>query len=516
MFAIFTLQKAYSYQFQTLYGTLISQISNDANLVDIITCGDVVYQIANDRSVWAKGKKPELFGKQIQYEFISINLQDVKQLFCYNDNNVPKLWYVSTDGVVFKETEDPKGWTIFDIDITDNIPQTGVRQIVSGGNPVTTGVIFVLTQTGIFVKGKCDGTSRICGLTQIGQHNVFIPVVTTLIDTTKINYLELSQKYDYLFVYTDTGVYALGNNQKGNLAIADNLYERFIGTGITRVSIGWDMVKARQTSYFLMNNNLYLYDSDTTAKNVLVLDNILDYIIQSSSFEHQDILCVRDQSILAFSEDKTLSANGTDLYCSLVPDDAKCILQLNDLPTLCYDNQNYLYTTEPFCNILNCYNPIAHPSNGGAQSNCNAVTSCLGVQANNATCWAALCVADPNYGVNIPECYYDFENYAYETNLTNAKDYIFINGLLYQFQESAWPLLVGAAAGIAVAICLVVFVLIFVCSFMSYKKRIMRTYQPTIVATHQQIMMQPAQVQPIQMNLVNQTNHIQNPSGMLQ
>ncbi|CAL6049439.1 Hypothetical_protein [Hexamita inflata] len=152
MFAIFTLQKAYSYQFQTLYGTLISQISNDANLVDIITCGDVVYQIANDRSVWAKGKKPELFGKQIQYEFISINLQDVKQLFCYNDNNVPKLWYVSTDGVVFKETEDPKGWTIFDIDITDNIPQTGVRQIVSGGNPVTTGVIFVLTQTGIFVN----------------------------------------------------------------------------------------------------------------------------------------------------------------------------------------------------------------------------------------------------------------------------------------------------------------------------------------------------------------------------
>ncbi|CAL6055564.1 Hypothetical_protein [Hexamita inflata] len=418
-----------------------------------------------------------------------------------------QLWYISTTGVIYKEKIDSRGWTIYDVDFTDGIPQTDVKQIISGGDLANGGLIFVLTKTGIFVKGTCDITDTfVCGQTQTSPHPTFDPVVITPIDATKIDYLELSTNFDYLFIYIGADVYALGNNIKGQLAVADNLYQRFVGTGITRVAVGWDMVKARQAAYFLMNNNLFIYDPDTVEKNVLVLDNVLDFIILGYNYQQQDILCVRDQSIVDLSEDITMSTNGTDLYCSLVPTDIRCDYQLKNQPHQCYDGSNNLQAF-PFCHVYDCANHNSNP----VQAICN-VNDCSGAQSTNASCWAALCLNTPaQTRMFIPACYFDFAHYAYETNLTNAKDYIFINNLLYQFQDSLNPflLLSGAAAGIAVAICFIVFGLIFCCSFISYKKRIMRTYQPTIVSTQQTLMM-PTQVH------MNQTNQIQQPSGMLQ
>ncbi|CAL6055562.1 Hypothetical_protein [Hexamita inflata] len=89
MFAVLTLQKAYSYRFDSPYGTMISQISNDTNLLDVITCDNVVYQIAKDGSIWAKGAKRTLFGNKMQYEFVSKNVANAKQLFCYDDGTNP-------------------------------------------------------------------------------------------------------------------------------------------------------------------------------------------------------------------------------------------------------------------------------------------------------------------------------------------------------------------------------------------------------------------------------------------
>ncbi|CAL6102801.1 Regulator_of chromosome condensation 1/beta-lactamase-inhibitor protein II [Hexamita inflata] len=425
MFVVVSLQQAFMQQFIFPHGAQLAKISNYSNITDIIVCDDVVYQTLLNGSVLAKGYKPSLLGNTSQYEFTEINITNPKQLYCYKD----QLWYITSKGEVFKESLDAKNQTIYILGITNAMPTSGVRQIV--GDEI---LQFVLTIDKILVKGTASVKSIYCD-TPVNITTTLIKVPLTL-NVSEIERLEITRNRDYLFIYMKNGdIFALGDNTNGILASKDTVCERKIGVNISKAGIGWNHTLKQMCAYYILNKNLYIYDSKLTNSYVLVLSTVNNFMmydyIMSGEYTVFNILAIQNDTIIDFTYQGKLMDSGVDYYCKMNQTDPQCTSYKVGYFPDCYVNDS-LILSEPFCNVFNCYLPIPDPTTGQSQNNCT-VSFCAD---QNYTCKAVNCIKAAQKSILVPECSDYMGTREYKMQFTNVKDYTFVNGLLMQFRES--------------------------------------------------------------------------------
>ncbi|CAL6099946.1 Regulator_of chromosome condensation 1/beta-lactamase-inhibitor protein II [Hexamita inflata] len=487
MIGIVTFQSAFVQRFKYPYGKFLTQISNDSNLTDIIVCQNVIYQILQNGTIQALGKKSSLLGNRTGYDFVNLNIMNAKKLYCYLDLY---LWYITTTDELYLEQYTHNGSSIFTQSLEDEyvlarIPIHNIKQIV--GDSL---LQFVLTSSSIYVTGTQSVRYIFSGnYTGIEETYLKLPLI---LNASNIESIDLTPSMAYLFVYMNNGdVYALGDNTKGVLTTADSKCERKIGTNITRVSVGYNHTRQQMTMYYMQNNILYLYDAKAIDKQVLIQDQVFDYQLQDyyqlqgSYNQQKNTIIISNQSIIEISEDIKLYTNGTDYYCARNTTDPRCVKQLKGEDTQCYTN-GVLLKTEPFCNLLDCNNPVPDPSSGNNQNYCFP-QSCPGAQATNITCQAVVCFNQALYGTFIPQCTQTYINHTYINKFTNSSMLSFVNGLLYTNQstpsipevtpskQDKLSLSIGAVAGVTAGGCAIVFIIVFTSVVYCYKRNTKRS-----------------------------------------
>ncbi|CAL5983396.1 Regulator_of chromosome condensation 1/beta-lactamase-inhibitor protein II [Hexamita inflata] len=486
MIGIITFQSAFVQKFKYPYGTLLTQISNTSNLSDIIICQNVVYQLLQNGTVQALGNKSSLIGENTQYNFVNTNLENVKKLYCYMNFYV---WYISTTDELFFEQYDENGLSIFTQSSENEylpvgIPVQNIKQIVGNDS-----LQFVLTSSSIYVTGTLSVQYIYNGdATGIEETYLKLPLV---LNASNIESIDLTPSIAYLFVYMNNGdVYALGDNTKGVLTTADSKCERKVGTNITRVSVGYSQTRQQITMYYLQNNNLFMYDPKMKDKQVLIQDQVFDYQQQDIDFYglynlQKNMIIIRNHTIIDISEDITIYMNGTDYYCARNTTDPRCAKQLKGEDPLCYTN-DILLKTEPFCNLLDCNNPVPDPTSGNNQNDCSP-QYCAGVQSKNDTCQAIVCYKQFRYQSFQPHCTQAYLNHTYINEFTNSSKLSFVNGLLYTNQstpsipevtpakQAKFSLSIVAIAGITAGGCAIVFIIIFTSVVYCYKRNTKRS-----------------------------------------
>ncbi|CAL6084388.1 Regulator_of chromosome condensation 1/beta-lactamase-inhibitor protein II [Hexamita inflata] len=487
MIGIVTFQSAFVQRFKYPYGTFLTQISNTSNLTDIIVCQDVVYQLLQNGTVQALGYKPSLLGENTQYIFANTNLKNVKKLYCYSFD----LWYISTtDELFFEQYDEVTGLSIFtnsleNVYLPTGIPVQNIKQIVGNLDSLQ----FILTSNSIFVTGS-QSVRQIFNGDATGIDNAYLKLPLVL-NASNIESIDLTPSMAYLFVYMNNGdVFALGDNINGVLTTADNMCERKVGSNITRVSVGYSQIRQQMTMYYLQNNNLYMYDPKAIDKQVLVQNQVFDYQHQDIDFYglnnlQKNIIVISNQSIIDISEDITIYTNGTDYYCAKNATDPRCVKQLKGEDTQCYTN-GILLRTEPFCNLLNCNDPVPDPSHGYDQNDCSP-QYCAGAQAQNNTCQAIVCYKQYRYRSFLPHCTQTYINHKYINEFTNSSKLSFVNGLLFTNQstpsipevtpskQAKLSLSIGAVAGVTAGGCAILFIIVFTSVVYCYKRNTKRS-----------------------------------------
>ncbi|CAL6005900.1 Regulator_of chromosome condensation 1/beta-lactamase-inhibitor protein II [Hexamita inflata] len=359
------------------------------------------------------------------------------------------------------------------------LPVHNIKQIVGNDS-----LQFVLTSSSIYIAGT-QSVRYIFNGNSTGMNGTFLKLPLVL-NASNIESIDLTPSMAYLFVYMNNGdVYALGDNTKGVLTAVDNKCGRKIGSNITRVSVGYNHTRQQMTMYYMQNNNLYLYDAKAVDKQVLIQDKIFDYILQDYQMydqnnQQKNIIIISNQSIVDISENIKIYKNGTDYYCVKNATDPRCVKLLKGEDTQCYTD-DILLKSEPFCNVLNCYNPVLDPSTRNNQNDCSPYY-CLGAQATNITCQAVACFNQGQYVIEfIPECTQAYVNHTYINQFTNSSKLSFVNGLLYTNQstpsipevtptkQAKFSLSIVAIAGITAGGCAIVFIIVFTIVIYCYK-----------------------------------------------
>ncbi|CAL6022229.1 Regulator_of chromosome condensation 1/beta-lactamase-inhibitor protein II [Hexamita inflata] len=483
LIAIVTYESAFVQKFKYPYGSLLSQISNSSNLIDIVIFKDAIYQLLENGTVQALGNKPSLLGNKQQYQFVNTELKNFLKLYFYKDLY---LWYISTKNELFFETYDYNDKkTVFtqslkNIYLPTGIPLQNIKQIV--GNDL---LQFVLTSSAIYITGT-QNVQYIFNGNSTGLEESYLKL-PLILNASNIVSIDLTKSMSYLFIYMNNGdVYALGDNTQGILTVADNKCERKVGTNITRVSVSYNHTRKQMTMYYLESTNLYLYDQSTN--KVLVQDYVFDYQkdqdyqIYGQNNQQKNTIIIGNQSIINYSEDVSiyiiyryirsyiLYKNGTDYFCSINKQNPRCVLQLNGEDTDCYINKTIL-VNKTFCHIWKCYQ----------EGSCPTTQSCPGAQAFNISCQAVACINNGLQNIFTPECAQTNINHTYSSEFVNSSQLSFVNGLLFtKFSTPSYPdaiptktkqnMSIVAVAGITVGICAFAFIIIFT-SIMCYNKR---------------------------------------------
>ncbi|CAL5983374.1 Regulator_of chromosome condensation 1/beta-lactamase-inhibitor protein II [Hexamita inflata] len=454
-------------------------------LTDIIVCQDFIYQILQNGTIQALGEKLSLLSNKIGYDFVNLNIKNAKKLYCYLDQY---LQYITTTDELYLEQYDRNGSSIFTQSLEDDYvlarPIHNIKQIVGDE-----ALQFVLTSSSIYVTGTQSVRYIFNGdATGIDESYLKLPLV---LNASNIESIDLTPSIAYLFVYMNNGdVYALGDNTKGVLTTADSKCERKVGTNITRVSVGYSQTRQQITMYYLQNNNLFMYDPKMKDKQVLIQDQVFDYQQQDIDFYglynlQKNMIIIRNHTIIDISEDITIYMNGTDYYCARNTTDPRCAKQLKGEDPLCYTN-DILLKTEPFCNLLDCNNPVPDPTSGNNQNDCSP-QYCAGVQSKNDTCQAIVCYKQFRYQSFQPHCTQAYLNHTYINEFTNSSKLSFVNGLLYTNQstpsipevtpakQAKFSLSIVAIAGITAGGCAIVFIIVFTSVLYCYKRNTKRS-----------------------------------------
>ncbi|CAL6049270.1 Regulator_of chromosome condensation 1/beta-lactamase-inhibitor protein II [Hexamita inflata] len=457
MIIIISLQNVIYPKLQQRVGLTVGELSQDSNILDIISCDSVIYQIAQNRSLMAKGQKQSLFHKETQLEFVYFGFDGALQLFCTHDS---KLLVITKDGFVYTEKLDSRGWISF---IKSDDPLlVDVLQITGGW-----GVQVVLTKSKLLVSGICSSDSKVCDKTAPGFYQTFTELQTDISASNikRIEWDKSSGRFVYVYLYNGD-VYALGANEDGALPSQNNpdtASSRLIGTGITKVAIGKNVTQNVTSTYFIKNNTLYNFYQ--TKENQL-LDNVLDFQISDINASHQSIICLRNESVISIFGLKSQTQNGTDIYCTQNAGNEQCKTQNQGLQVVCTD-LNGIQISNDYCNIADCYKRMY------GDNQC-AEPSCTLDQASNQTCWAVACMYPSQR--NNPQCFFNFTTTMYAYNLSNAQEYVFTNAYLRQYKQSqptptpnTPTMRAGNAVGIAVAVCTAIFVTIILVLWLTHK-----------------------------------------------
>ncbi|CAL6046293.1 Regulator_of chromosome condensation 1/beta-lactamase-inhibitor protein II [Hexamita inflata] len=146
MLFVLVYQSSYNVQFTFPYGIKLVQTSENANITDSVLCNLVLYQLLSNGTVQARGRKDKMFQNIKEYEFVNVDIiVNASQLYCYMNQT---LWYVTKSGEVYVESTNQNNHTVFNHYITDQMPQTGIKQII--GDKFAQ---FVLTNDGLYFKG---------------------------------------------------------------------------------------------------------------------------------------------------------------------------------------------------------------------------------------------------------------------------------------------------------------------------------------------------------------------------
>ncbi|CAL6001234.1 Regulator_of chromosome condensation 1/beta-lactamase-inhibitor protein II [Hexamita inflata] len=445
----------YNYSVSPAFGLVTGQISNDS-VLDTVKCGTAVYEVLQNNSLMVKGSKAGFTTNQVPFIFFYTGIDNVAKLLCVS--NV--FYYVTTSGNLMKEAQIVNGILTF---AQDNAI-SNVKQIFSFNS-----LIIALAGDGLYAKGNCAPSLCLQGGNFVTFTKLTLPPAINVADIVSI-YLDINY-YIFIFIYMQNGdVYATGDNTYKVLPAAaypDSNSIRLVGTGIKNVRTGWNVSRAENTMYYMKGSSLYAFSADSVPQERVVLENIVDY-----SLYQRQLFYLKDQSVNVQIEDSTYQ-QGTELYCSLSPNDEMCV-KLRDGSFFYPDcfvagiaNQNFNY-----CKVLECEN------NGCLDAQCDP---------KNTTCVSMWCV-DGNSQYN-PLCYVDHVQVTLFAPLINAKDYVFKNGMLVQATYSALPpdpetpttpetqkssLQAGAAAGITIAICVIIFAAVLTGLVIALKKKISR------------------------------------------
>ncbi|CAL6029396.1 Regulator_of chromosome condensation 1/beta-lactamase-inhibitor protein II [Hexamita inflata] len=457
---LLTIQcQIYNYSVAPAIGLVTGQISNDP-VLDTVKCGTAVYKVLQNNSLMVRGSKTGLTTNLVPFIFFYTGIDNVAQLLCAS--NI--LYYVTTTGNLMKEAQIVNGILTF---VQDNTV-SNVKQMFSFNS-----FIIALTGDGLYAKGYCDAKLCLQGGNYITFTKLTLPPAINIADIASI-YLDVNY-HIFIFIYMKNGdVYATGDNTLKILPAAsypDTDSIRLIGTGFKNAMVGRNVSRAENTLYYMKGSSLYAFSADSVPQERVVLESIVNFNLKLNQ-----LFYLKDQSVNVLIEEST-QQEGTELYCSLIPNDPMCVKQLDgsfyypDCFIAGIANPNFDY-----CKVLECEN------NGCPVAQCDPT---------NITCVSQLCLGNSQYN---PLCQVDYAQVTLFAPLVNAKDYVFKNGMLVQATYSALPpdqetptapetqkssLNAGAAAGIAIAICFVIFAAVLAGLVITLKKKASRTESGT-------------------------------------
>ncbi|CAL6013372.1 Regulator_of chromosome condensation 1/beta-lactamase-inhibitor protein II [Hexamita inflata] len=461
MFAI--VLNAVSYpNFLYSQGITVSQISNISGIIDAVNCESNSYIIISNKSIMAKGQDYGLFGEQQQLDFIYIHIDGARQLICDDSS----FGYLSEQGKIYYRNKAQYNKVIFDL-VQDPIPP--IQQIVGNKR------IFkmALTESGVFYKGECENTRHLCGNLESNTYTQFtqIPFEQSF-QVTQISRLEVDYNI-FVHIFMKNGdVYSLGLDPNGLLPLDESYqhtvaFHKIIGNGYSRLYTGFNITLSQFSMYYIKNQNLYVYNRNTSIPERLVQSGIIDIINYGYYAQKQNMMILKDESV-EFSVQQQLQANSAlEIYCVWNIDNTLCGKDTATIKAECYD-QSTLKTDNEYCKLYDCV----------AKQTCESSTC----GPNDQVCIALQCIQNKanKFQLN-PKCFYNYSQRVFTVPFLNGKDYKFQNNLLIQIQDSpiipiAPPQANQMNTKVAVAItagsCVGVFALVLIVLYFTCKNRV--------------------------------------------
>ncbi|CAL6024170.1 Regulator_of chromosome condensation 1/beta-lactamase-inhibitor protein II [Hexamita inflata] len=484
MLFILSFQSVIDITFASTHGLSIStifDIQHQDFIVDGLYCGQAIYIIASNGSLLGKGDHKVLFNHSSQLYFTYIFIDNVKQLFCAEGY----LWYINSAGLLYKEERTgPKQMKFTLEDNGDKI----IKQLIGDSADGQFHVIY--TTTGLFFKGSCKEETQLCAQLPAQVYSSYTQLNVEPIQFQDIKYIELEQTNSFIFIHTKNNeVFALGKNENGILPVVvepplqpypDTSYLRKIGTGLRRVSIGWDVSVTQPATFYLRNGSVYSFNRNQSTPEKLVQSGVYDFQYNYGDVSTSSKLYVKNQSVDVIIEQKSSLYSMVESYCFMNPTNQLCANTSNPKQE-CYDASGAVLLANDFCRVYEC------ETNALLTSLVCDVTGCIGAQSTNSTCVVLNCKIEKqqyNESYN-QQCHFNYQQYKYTASLLNALDFIFVNCLLIQYQktpitpppdpvtpEPVTPktMQLWIAVGIAAGSCIIILTPILIVSLCMFKK----------------------------------------------
>ncbi|CAL6091663.1 Hypothetical_protein [Hexamita inflata] len=411
--------------------TYIYQLSND-DVLDFVQCDSAVYQVMKDGTVQMKGYKKGLTDNSLS--FVKLDFSSVSRVFCQNDQ---QFSYLTQSGQLMVEDGIEQEKLKFKKISEHVLDYTGLSDVA-----------FILTAEGLFVKGDCK--DLVCGVsdTTFGDFTqiLFATSFTSPIVSLRIHDGDSKN----LFLYLENGdVYLTGKIGKFPI-VSDSVPIRKIGSGFKSAYLGWNATVVQNVIFYIKGTDLMMYSSVLTPTEQLVQTGVRDIVFRDSQF------FMLKKNVEVFYETSKKS-QGVDLYCEKVPSDPLCIkIKANtfDQVSDCPDN------SKAVCLIKTC---IADYSNSDCVKDPCANT--------DLKCWAIECNQDSH--ANTPQCFIQYQNVT--TPIMQSQNSYFRGFIMFSDEtkpkDQNYKVSPGGAAGIAIAACVVFFVIILTIVIVQLKRK---------------------------------------------
>ncbi|CAL6028763.1 Regulator_of chromosome condensation 1/beta-lactamase-inhibitor protein II [Hexamita inflata] len=422
------------------------------NVTDYVKCESAFYQISQNGRLMAKGYKKGLLDTSSILDFVNTNILDVVQVFCMRNPDQSSggpshlFGYVTKTGEVKREGQLTLNQLTF-----EDIPSMpkNVKKIV-----IAEDIILALTNDGLYAMGQCWG--YLCGDKDDKELTQFtvVPITPVLPKDIKSIYFNM-----FIFIHTNNGdVFAVGDNQMEMLP-ADNYPDesviRKLWNGARRFQFAQNYSSGEYCSYYISGTDLIMFNHKSKPANTVIEQGVYDFYMDSA------LVIIKEQSVKFLVEEPT-ELEFTKLYCKMNPQDTQCSLILSEK----FDKTIHCLAISDLCKVKIC-------EDDSGDSSC-AISSCADT---DKACLAIQCSTTNE--VN-PKCSAYNMKAVLTVPLLNAKDYIFQDFAMIQVAYSSQlidtqapqsqKVSAGGAAGIAVAVCVVVFAAISITTLMILRK----------------------------------------------
>ncbi|CAL6005563.1 Hypothetical_protein [Hexamita inflata] len=404
----------------------------DDNVLDLSQCASNMYQVMKNGDVQIKGFKAGLMNKK-SYEFQKTGISSASRIFCFNFEK--SFGYLTQTGNLMIEDGIKQGKLQFKLLFEH------VLDFSSSGD-----LAFVLTTDGLFVKGQCYKYS--CGIPD-EKFNVFTKIPFTSFTSSITSFSFQDDNIPNLIIYLENGdVYQTGKSKVLPFS-QDQLQIRKIGERIKSVNVGWNASIAQTVLYYLKKTDLIMFSGSITPNELVIKTGIQDF-----AYILNQLIILKDNVEILYED--SLKSSGVDLYCENVPTDALCIKILENTFILTSDCPN---NQQPVCLIKYCID-------NSASSDCQKGPC----GETDYACWAIECTKQNHE--NTPQCYIQYTTTTIP--VPNSRNSVIKNKMIYrdstQQSNDDNKISPGAAAGIAVASCVVAFTILLIIVIICVKR----------------------------------------------